>query len=238
MVYRLWFIVNPKVGGFQLIILNPLDRDSYIFLPKAHISMKLNKSLLVSFVLLVVVSALYRVWEGRPFGFTPQIAMAIFGGAVIKDKRWAILLPLLSIFLSDSLYEILYLNGLTTIQGFYFGEGQITNYALILALTLFGFLMRRINVLNIIGFSVSGSLIFFIASNFFVWLGGGGFGRPKTGEGLLLCYNDALAFYRDYGLISGFTGNIILGDLFFCFALFGAYYLINKTVLGREEQLA
>ena len=99
--------------------------------------MKINKSILVSFILLVVVSALYRAWDGRPFGFAPQIAMAIFGGAMIKDKRWAILMPLLSIFLSDLLYEVLYMNGLSSIKGFYFGEGQLTNYLLILGLTFF-----------------------------------------------------------------------------------------------------
>lgn len=200
--------------------------------------MKINKSILVSFILLVVVSALYRAWDGRPFGFAPQIAMAIFGGAVIKDKRWAILMPLLSIFLSDLLYEVLYMNGLSSIKGFYFGEGQLTNYLLILGLTFFGFLMRRINILNVIAFTVSGSLLFFITSNFFVWLGGGGYARPKTWEGLLQCYNDGLAFYREYGLINGFVGNILLGDLFFSFILFGSYYLLNKTVLQPKGQLA
>lgn len=200
--------------------------------------MKINKSILVSFILLVVVSALYRAWDGRPFGFAPQIAMAIFGGAMIKDKRWAILLPLLSIFLSDLLYEVLYMNGLSSIKGFYFGEGQLTNYLLILGLTFFGFLMRRINILNVIAFTVSGSLLFFITSNFFVWLGGGGYARPKTWEGLLQCYNDGLAFYREYGLINGFVGNILLGDLFFSFILFGSYYLLNKMVLQPKGQLA
>src|SRR5215216_3995475 len=130
--------------------------------------MKLNKSILISFILLIVVSALYRVLPTRSFSFAPQIAMAIFGGAVIKDKRWAILLPLLSIFLSDLLYEILYLNGLTSIKGFYFGEGQVTNYLLIIGLTLFGFLMKKKNVLNIVGFSIGGSLLYFLSSNFFV----------------------------------------------------------------------
>ena len=200
--------------------------------------MKINKSILISFILLVVVSALYRAWDGRPFGFAPQIAMAIFGGAVIKDKRWAILMPLLSIFLSDLLYEALYVNGLSTIKGFYFGEGQVTNYLLVLGLTFFGFLMRRINILNVIAFSISGSLLFFLTSNFFTWLGGGGFARPKTWDGLLLCYNDALAFYREYGVIKGFVGNILLGDLFFSFILFGSYYLLSKTLLQPKQQLA
>jgi hypothetical protein len=200
--------------------------------------MKINKSILISLVLLIIVSALYRVLPTRNFGFAPQIAMAIFGGAMIKNKRWALLMPLLSIFISDLLYEVLFLNGLSTIKGFYFGEGQITNYILIVGLTFFGFLMRKPSALNIVGFSISGSLLFFITSNFFVWLGGGGFARPKTWDGLLLCYNDALSFYRDYGLIKGFTGNILLGDLFFCFILFGAYHLINKTVLQPKQQLA
>jgi hypothetical protein len=200
--------------------------------------MKFNKSILVSFILLIVVSALYRVLPTRSFAFAPQIAMAIFGGAMIKDKRWAILLPLLSIILSDLLYEVLYLNGLSSIKGFYFGEGQLTNYALIVALTVFGFLMKRKTVLNILGFTVGGSMLFFIASNFFVWLGGGGFARPKTWDGLLLCYNDALAFYRDFGLIKGFAGNFILGDIFFSFVLFGGYYLINKGFFSPKQQLA
>ena len=162
-------------------------------------------------------------------GFAPQIAMAIFGGAIIKDKRLAFILPLLSMFLSDLIYQVLYLNGWSTMQGFY--KGQVVDYTLFAGLTLFGFLMKRVNVLNVIGFSVSGSLLFFLASNFFVWLGGGGFARPKTFDGLMMCYGDALAFYREYGWFSGFAGNIFAGDLFFCIILFGGYYLINRFMM-------
>jgi hypothetical protein len=53
---------------------------------------------------------------------------------------------------------------------------------------------------------------------------------------MLMCYNDALAFYRDYGLINGFAGNVLLGDLFFCGLLFGGFYLINKTVSLSETK--
>ncbi len=200
--------------------------------------MKISKSLLLSFCLLILVSAIYRVWEGRPFGFTPQIAMAIFGGAMISNKRLAIIVPLLSIVISDALYQILYTNGLSSIQGFYFGEGQLTNYVLIVALTVFGFLMKRVTALNVLGFSLSGSLLFFVTSNFFVWAGGGGFNRPKTFEGLMMCYNDGLAFYREYGVVHGSVGNIFIGDLFFCTVLFGGYYLLHKAILQPNRQLA
>src|SRR5688500_16430787 len=151
-----------------------------------------RRSILLSFALLIVIASLYRVWDGRPFGFAPQIAMALFGGSMIRDKRWAFILPLLSMFLSDLLYQALYLNGYTEIPGFY--AGQLTNYILFAGLTVFGFLMKKATVLRVAFFSISGSLLFFIASNFFVWFEGAGFSRPKTFAGLMQCYTDALAF--------------------------------------------
>lgn len=198
--------------------------------------MKLNKSVLVAFGLLILSASLYRVWEGRPYGFAPQMAMAIFGGAVISNKRLAFILPLLSMLVSDALYQLLYVNGYTEISGFY--SGQWVNYLLFGGLTLFGFLMKKINLRNVLGFSISGSLLFFLTSNFTVWLGGGGFNRPKTFEGLVQCYGDALAFYKDYGLVNGFAGNVIVGDVFFCAILFGTFYLAQRFWLQRNVQYA
>ncbi len=190
--------------------------------------MKFSKQTTIAFVLILLVASLYRVWEGRPFGFAPQMAIALFAGAVIKDKKWAIILPLLSMLLSDVLYQVLYINGMTPIQGFY--DGQWVNYLLIAGITVFGMLMRRITFLNVLGFSVSGSVIYFLLSNFTVWIGGGGLGRPKTFDGLMLCYGDAIAFYRDYGVINGFAGNVLIGDLFFAGLLFGTYYIATQLV--------
>src|SRR5215471_13570155 len=99
--------------------------------------MKLSKAIIWSFVLLVVVAALYRVIPGRPYGFAPQWAMAVFAGAVIKDKKFALIIPVLSMFFSDMFYQILYSNGLSDIPGFY--EGQWQNYILFGLLTLIGF---------------------------------------------------------------------------------------------------
>jgi hypothetical protein len=198
--------------------------------------MKWNKSLLLSAVLLVFAAALYRVWPGRNYGFAPQVAMALFAGAVIKDKKLAFLFPLLSMFLSDVLYYTLAAKGVTEMKGFY--EGQILNYLCIAAVTAFGFLMKKITALRVAAFSLSGSAIYFLLSNFTVWAGGGGFVRPKTFDGLMMCYYDGLAFYRDYGLVKGFYGNVFLGDLFFCALLFGSFAVLQRTVLERERQLA
>src|SRR5438270_127179 len=140
--------------------------------------MKGNKSLLLSAALLILAASLYRAWPGRPYGFAPQMAMALFGGAVIKDKRFAFLLPLLSMAVSDVLYQVLYNNGLTQIKGFY--SGQWLNYFLIVGMTAFGFLLKKLTTLRVAAFSMSGSVIFFLTSNFAVWAGGGGLQRPKT----------------------------------------------------------
>jgi hypothetical protein len=189
--------------------------------------MKLQKSTIWAFIILLITASLYRVWDSRPFGFAPQMAMALFGGAVIRDKRFAVLLPLLSLVISDALYEVLYQMGYSSITGFY--KGQWVIYTIFVGITFFGMLMKKINFKNVLAFTISGSIIFFLLSNFAVWIGGGGLNRPFTFNGLLLCYGDALAFYRDYGLFKGFYGNQLIGDLFFSFVLFGAFASVTKV---------
>ena len=189
--------------------------------------MKITKQVVVSFILLVVIAALYRIMPDRPYGFAPQIAMAIFGGAIIKDKKLAFLLPLLSMFISDALYEILYRNGVGNMRGFY--EGQLTNYILFASMTVFGFLVRKINVLKVIAASVAAPTAFFLLSNFFVWFShspDAGWSRPKTFEGLLMCYNDGLPFYPWS----------IASTLIFSAILFGGYYLFKKKTYSAAHK--
>lgn len=189
--------------------------------------MKITKQVIVSFILLVIIASLYRVMPNRPFGFAPQLAMAIFGGAIIKDKKLAFLLPLLSMFISDALYEILYRNGVGNMRGFY--EGQITNYILFASMTIFGFLIRNITVPKIIAASIAAPTAFFLLSNFFVWASSSpdaGWSRPKTFNGLLLCYNDGLPFYPWS----------VAATLIFSAILFGSYYLVTRNSVAAEKQ--
>lgn len=198
--------------------------------------MKLNKSALWAFALMIIVAAASRIMSYNVAGFAPQMAMALFGGAVIQNKKWAFALPLVSLLLSDAIFQVLYIYGISDRAGFYSGQWAV--YLCFAVLTIFGFLLRKINLRNVAIFSISGSVIFFLMSNFFVWIGGGGFGRPATFEGLMLCYGDALAYYRDNGLINGFVGNPALGDLAWSAILFGGYYLISKYTLATDRRLA
>jgi hypothetical protein len=188
--------------------------------------MKLNKPVLLAFGLLILISSIYRVWPGRPFGFAPQWAMAIFAGALIKDKKWAFALPLFSMLISDTFYQLLYQNGATEIWGFY--KGQWSNYLLFTSLTFFGLMIRRINWINILAASLAAPSAYFILSNLLVWMGGGGYERPKTLEGLSQCYADGIPFYK----------MSLIATPIFSLVLFGVYFLVYKTSLAGKRQMA
>lgn len=175
--------------------------------------MKSWKESLAPLVMLMLTAALYRALPGRVWGFAPHIAMALFGGSVIRDKRVAFALPILSLLLSDAIYHILYLNGLFVIPGFY--SGQFLNYMMIGSLTVIGFFIRRDNPVQILAGSVAGPLVYFFLSNGWVWLAGGGWARPKTVAGLLQCYADGLPFLQ----------TSLAGTLVFSAFLFGGLQL-------------
>ncbi len=182
--------------------------------------MKHTKTLICSFILLVFIAAIYRIIPGRAYGFAPQWAMAVFAGAVIKNKKWALIMPVLSMFLSDLLYQGLYMGGLTDMPGFY--DGQWQNYILFSLLVFIGFAIRKLNVINITAASLASPTVYFLLSNFIVWSGWDGtrgLGRPKTWDGLLMCYADGLPFYL----------NSLIATLVFSAILFGSFWLIFQN---------
>ncbi len=174
---------------------------------------------------MVLVSALYRILPNRPMGFAPQLAIALFSGALfVKDKKWAFALPLFSMFLSDLLYQVLYSYGISPIMGFY--DGQWINYLLFAAITCFGFMIRKNNPANMLVAALAAPTTHFLVSNFLVWISDRGFGlnRPKTFSGLLLTYEDALPFYR----------NSVIATVVFSAVLFGTYYFAQKFTVKKQ----
>ncbi|HEY5771194.1 MAG TPA: DUF6580 family putative transport protein [Chitinophagaceae bacterium] len=192
--------------------------------------MKLNRSNLLILFILILACALYRVWDSRPMGFAPQIAMALFAGSVSKDKRFAFLFPVLSLFISDLIYQILYIQGLSTIKGFYSGQWQ--NYLLIASITVIGFFINKNKIGQIFIGSLAGAVYFFLISNFMVWVGGGwdinNQPYPRSFSGLMLCYTEALPFFKWS----------VLSTLIFNGIFFGSFYLLGKTALKKEMQTA
>jgi hypothetical protein len=187
--------------------------------------MKKETSIVVSFVLLVLLASLYRILPGRPLGFAPQIAMALFAGSIVKDKKFSFLLPLFSMLISDIIYEVLFHYNLSPVPGFY--SGQFVNYLLFVGLTVVGFAVNQTKPIQILAGAIAGTTLYFILSNFAVWIGGGldiaNLPYPKTLAGLLHCYAEAIPFYR----------GSLYATLIFSGVLFGGYFLINKYFMQK-----
>jgi hypothetical protein len=128
----------------------------------------------------------------HPPNFAPMTAIALFGAATLTDKRVAFLMPLLALFVSDVCIEILHRMGLMASWGFY--PGMWVTYTAFLLITVMGLLLRhRRSAPTIAAATFAGSVVFFVVSNFGVWLTGNLY--PRTLEGLLTCYTAAIPFF-------------------------------------------
>jgi hypothetical protein len=142
----------------------------------------------------------------HPANVAPITALALFG-AVFLPKRFAFIIPLAAVFLSDLFI------------GFY-GMTMFFVYGSFILSGLIGLYIRtRKSVRMVIGGSLLSSLLFFLITNFGVWINPISF-YSKNIEGLLLCYTAALPFFR----------NTLLGDLFFSGLFFGGYKLLHILI--------
>lgn len=179
---------------------------------------------MAAFVLMLVAATLYRVIPGRPYGFAPQWAIALFSGALfVNRKGWAFLFPIVSMLISDCIYQILFSVGLSEIKGFY--AGQWINYVLFSSVTLVGFLIKSGKPYSIVGASVAGPSLFFLLSNTSVWMFGGGYQHAPTLMGWLQTMSDGIPFYQ----------NSLLSTAVFTSILFGAHYLISANQAVAQQ---
>lgn len=186
--------------------------------------MKLNKSTIIIFLVIVVLAAGYRLFPDRALGFAPQIAIALFAGAVIKNRAWAVIVPILSMFLSDLLFQFCYVMGWTNLAGIY--AGQFTNYVLFAGIAFLGYFLRNLKPIRIAAGSLIAPTVYFLLSNLAVWMTTGGYARPKTWEGLLMTYADGLPFYQ---------GSLV-ATVFFSVVLFGGFFVI-RSIKGAGKEV-
>ncbi|MFN5334957.1 MAG: DUF6580 family putative transport protein [Bacteroidota bacterium] len=179
--------------------------------------MQQKKNIFITFLVFIVIASLYRLMPGRPLGFAPQIAIALFAGATIRNKKFAFTLPLISMLIGDLVFELLYRNGLSEFGGFY--NGQLLNYILFAGITAFGFLINTSKKAQILAGTIAAPTAYFLISNFAVWISGGGFNRPKTFEGLMTAYVDGIPFYQ----------GSLMATLLFSAIFFGTYLLSKKN---------
>ncbi len=184
---------------------------------------KNTRIFLAGTMILIAIAARILNAEMHWYHLAPIAALGLFSGAMVEDKKLAFLFPLLALLLSD-----IYIQLFTSFPGFY-GIGQLFVYGGMLAVTLLGMRMGKPKALKVAGFSIAGSLLFFLISNFGVWVsiqfGTDLFGYGKGLSGLATTYLMALPFYTENGSMLFF--NALVGDLLCSGLLFGGYYLLT-----------
>ena len=150
---------------------------------------------------IIVVAAVLRV-APHPWNFTPIGAMALFSGAVIKDRRLAFAFPLIALFAGD------------LFVGFYKAGVMLLVYASFLLSVLIGrWLQNRRTILQISAATALGSIQFFLVTNFAIWWLLNSY--PKNAAGLAACYAAGLPLFWNT-----LAGDAVYAALFFgCFAL-------------------
>ncbi|MBI3586897.1 MAG: hypothetical protein HY088_07200 [Ignavibacteriales bacterium] len=158
---------------------------------------------LVSMVLAAVVSRLIP----HPPNFTPIIALALFGGAYFENKKIAFAIPLAAMVISDA--------ALAMFKGYtFFSSMRFVIYSCFALITGMGFLLRnKVKVVNVTMTSVTASVVFFVISNFAVWLGLDGGFYPLNLTGLIACYVAAIPFFN----------NTMFSALIYSAVLFGSF---------------
>jgi len=152
--------------------------------------MKKTKQKIVLFFYLVGLIALSRIIPHPP-NFTPVIAIAVFMPYLTRNLYSAMLVPLSAMFVSD-----LYLGFHSSMFWVY------TSILLGTTLSQYTISMKKTYV-HLGSNALLSSTIFFIVTNFAVWMSGSMY--PLTIDGLLLCYTMAIPFF----------GNTLAGTLFY-----------------------
>ena len=165
---------------------------------------------------MIFVAALTRLLPHPP-NFSPVEAVALFGGAYFASRWLALAVPLIAMFLSDMALGLV--NG--GIYWSYFASVDfLAIYAIIAVSTVLGFGLRgRATGARVLGYSLAGSVLFFVASNFATWataMPGHGACSLSLGS----CYVAAIPFFQ-------WT---LLGTLFYVALLFGGFALLRQRV--------
>lgn len=170
-------------------------------------------------ILGIIFSAAAMRLLPHPPNMTPIAAMALFGGVYFANRKIAFLVPLAAMYLSD-----LALGFFVYDFGWFHGFMPFVYASFAVTVCLGLLIRRRLTLLTVGGAALTGSVLFFIVTNFGVWLVGNLY--PKTIAGLLSCYVAAIPFFR----------NTLMGNAFYALVLFGGFALAQRYLpVLREE---
>ena len=154
-------------------------------------------------ITIMVSAAAFTRLIPHPPNFTAVGAIALFGGAYFSEKKFAFIIPMLAMLLSD------------LIIGFH--NGMLSVYLSFVIIVGVGIVLsRNIKFKNVVAASLFSSILFFVLTNFQMWVLSPLYAKNIGGLGA--CYAAAIPFFH-------YT---VLSDLVFVGLLFGLFATIQN----------
>ena len=160
---------------------------------------------IISNLAIILLAVVVRLIPHAP-NFAPIGGLALFSGSHFK-KKIALIIPLASMFISD-----IFLGFHKTIPYVYLS---------FIIIALIGSLINKDKWQTLLKASLVSSVIFFLITNFGVWVTGTMY--QKNLNGLIQSYAMGLPFFR----------NTILSDLFYSFSFFYGYRFLSNFVFKK-----
>jgi hypothetical protein len=188
-----------------------------------HDQNPMDKRFVKELMVFVALVALIVVARFLPHAanFAPAAAAGLFAGYFFRSRLVAIAVPLLGMMMSDMLFA-----------GAYNYSVMAVVYIAMALPALAGPLLRKVegsatrkSIFVLLG-AAGCSVLFFVATNFAVWMFDGMYAQNATG--FAACYAAAVPFFR-------WT---LAGDLFFAVTLFGVHALATRLMASKAAKWA
>jgi len=170
-----------------------------------------NRLKIIVALLLIALSVIFRLTP-HPANFAP-VAAAAAVAAIYLGRRWAIIVPLLVMVISDGFI------------GFYNAPIMLAVYGAFVLIGLGNSLTKQKDLTAVFVRSILGSVFFFLVTNWAVWQFS--FLYQKNLSGLFQSYMMAVPFFR----------NTLLGDLIFMFGFVGVMELFHLFSQSRNKNV-
>ena len=163
-----------------------------------------NKVRVIVLTAIVFCLAFLNIYFTEIPNFSPIAATALFAGAFMKNRKLAFIIPISAIIISDIFI------------GFHSMIWAV--YLSFFLVVILGISMKKLNVGNVLGLSILGSILFFLITNFAVWAQGS-FYSPSF-SGLIECYYMGIPFFK----------NTLIGDICFIAVLFFSFSFAESKI--------
>ena len=154
-------------------------------------------------IFITLIFVLSRIIPHPP-NFTPILAGIIFLPFIKKDLTFSVIVPLAAMLISDLII------GMHSLM--------LWTYGPILFLSCLTYYLNQDNILRIGSLAVITPMVFFLVSNFGVWITGSYYAKDISG--LMECYFNAVPFYASSAIS--------------CMLFTALFYFIRSALLKRN----